>query len=56
MKTIQANPQGGSSWSILIDGEFIGNVENDGSSFDAAEDFLIANGENVDFYEVIEIE
>ena len=54
MKTIQAIPQGGSSWSILIDGEFIENIENDWSSFDAVEDFLISIGGNVDDYEVIE--
>lgn len=54
MKTIQANPQGGSTWSILIDGEFIENVENLGTSFDAIEDYLIGIGENVDEYEVIE--
>ena len=54
MKTIQANPQGGSNWSILIDGEFVENVENEGSSFDAVEDFLITKGENVDdpIYEI----
>ena len=54
MKTIQANPQGGSNWSILIDGEFVESVDNEGSSFDAVEDYLILKGENVDDYEVIE--
>ena len=54
MKTIQANPQGGATFLILIDGEPVENVENEGSSFDAVEDYLIAKGENVDDYEVIE--
>lgn len=54
MKTIQAKPQGGNTWSILINGEFVEMVENDGSSYDAVEDYLISKNDDIDEYDVIE--
>lgn len=54
MKTIKAQPVGGNSWEIIINGDFVETVENDGSSFDAVEDYLLSIGENVDEYEVVE--
>lgn len=54
MKKIKAIPVGGDTYAIFIDEKFWGNVENEGTSFDAAEDFLISIGEDTDNYEIIE--
>jgi hypothetical protein len=50
---ITAVPQGGNTYSVFIDGAFVENREAD-SSFDAAEDWCIANGLDIDDYDVIE--
>lgn len=54
MKKIEAKPMGGETWNIFINDEFIQQVENSGSGYDAAEDYLIQEGLNPDKYEIIE--
>jgi hypothetical protein len=53
MKKIQAIPQGGQNYSILIDGVYQGAIEAE-TSFDAAENWCIENGDDIDNYDVIE--
>ena len=56
MKTIRAIPQGGNSWAIYINGDFVSFWDFDGdSSIDVIEDYCFNSGcINLDDYEVIE--
>jgi hypothetical protein len=54
MQTIKAVPTGGTSFNIFVNNFFVGEVESDGSSFDAVEDYLLDENKSVDDYIVIE--
>jgi hypothetical protein len=54
MKTIKAVPTGGNSFNLFVNDFFVGEVENEGSSFDAVEDYLLDANQSVDDYIVIE--